>query len=198
MNETNTQNKSSTKFSLWLDKMDEKAALKGKGIKVLWQALKFLLVSLLVTLIQLLLVNLFYFLMKGWITPLPSFLGMIFSEEVMGIGHSNWGYILPFFLSNLIANTVGYYLNKHKTFKSDAPWWHYVAYIVILVLLITFTTWIQGLIMNLFITLNVESLGPTIAAMGAGTIQMIVLFPLQKFVLLREVKKKEGDKNETK
>ena len=178
------------RFSMWLDKMDEKAANKGKGTKVLWQIVKFIIVGLLVTLIQLGLVNLLYFLMKNWIEPLPGFIGLVFSENVMGIGHSNWGYILPFFLSNLIANTVGYFLNKHKTFKSDSPWYHYVIYIVVLFLLIVFTTWVQGLIANAFINVGVESIGPTIAAMAAGTIQMILLFPLQKFVLLREKKDK--------
>ena len=178
--------KEGTKFSRWLDKMDEKCASKGKGIKTLWQITKFLIVSLLVTIIQLALVNLLFFCMKSWTEPLPGFLGDIFTEDIMGKDHSNWGYILPFFLSNMIANTVGYYLNKHKTFKSDAPWWHYVIYIVFLVLLIVFTTWIQGLVANLFISWGLESLGPTVAAMAAGTIQMLVLFPIQKFVLLRE------------
>ena len=178
--------KNRTKFSMWLDSMDEKASNLGKGYKILWQIVKFLIVSLLVTLIQLGLVNLLYFLMKSWITPLPSFLGAIFSEQVMGEGHSTWGYILPFFISNLVANTVGYFLNKHKTFKSDAPWWHYVVYIVTLFLLIVFTTWVQGLVVNLFVRIGVEGLGPTIAGMVAGTIQFVLLFPLQKYVLLRE------------
>ena len=186
MGNSKVNKKQGTKFSRWLDKMDEKAANKGKKIKLVWQIVKFLIVSLLVTIIQLALVNLLFFCMKGWVEPLPGFLGDIFTEEVMGKDHSNWGYILPFFLSNLIANTVGYFLNKHKTFKSEAPWWHYVIYIVFLFLLIVFTTWIQGLVANLFIARGVESLGPTVAAMAAGTIQMLLLFPLQKFVLLRE------------
>ena len=179
---------SKDKFSMWLDRVDEKAASKGKFIKVLWQIIKFIIVSLLVTLIQLGLVNLLYFLMKSWTTPLPGFLGDIFSETTMGKGHSTWGYILPFFLSNLIANTVGYFLNKHKTFKSEAPWWHYVIYIVSLFILIVFTTWLQGLIANALINAGVEGLGPTIAGLIAGQVQFVILFPLQKFVLLREKK----------
>ena len=180
------------KFSNWLNKTDDKASNSGK--KTIWQIIKFVVVSLLVTIIQLALVNLLYFFMKKWTTPLPGFLGDIFSESVMGVGHSNWGYILPFFLSNFIANTVGYFLNKSKTFKSDAPIWHYIIYIVLLILLIIFTTWLQGLIVNALVKVNFEALAPTIAAMAAGTIQMLVLFPLQKFVLLRE--KKEEIKSE--
>jgi putative flippase GtrA len=175
------------KFNEWLNNVDDKADNNGK--KTIWQIVKFIVVSLLVTIIQLALVNLLYFFMKNWQEPLPGFLGEIFSPSTVGEGHSNWGYILPFFLSNFIANTVGYFLNKRKTFKSDAPLWHYIIYIVLLFLLILFSTWLQGLVVNALISVNFESLAPTIAAMVAGTVQMIVLFPLQKFVLLREKKK---------
>ena len=181
------ENKKSSKFSNFLNKTDDKAEQSGK--KTIWQMVKFIIVSLLVTIIQLALVNLLYFLLKGWKAPLGSFLGKIFSESTVGEGHSNWGYILPFFLSNFIANTVGYFLNKSKTFKSDAPIWHYVIYIVILFLLIVFTTWLQGVIANWISSLGAEGIAPTIAALIAGLVQLVVLFPLQKFVLLREKKK---------
>ena len=170
-----------SKFNNWLSKTDDKANTSGK--KTIWQIVKFIVVSLLVTIIQLALVNILYFFMKEWKEPLPRFLGEIFSETTMGKGHSNWGYILPFFLSNLIANTVGYFLNKKKTFKSDAPIWHYIIYIVLLILLIAFTTWLQGLVANALVNANVEALAPTIAAMVAGNVQLIILFPIQKFVL---------------
>lgn len=183
MEETN-ENKEKQSF---LNKIDDKA--DKKGIKILWQAVKFILVSSLVTLIQLGLVNLLYFLLKNWTEPLPHFLATIFSEQTMGVGKSNWGYILPFLLSNLVANTVGYFLNKAKTFKSDAPIWHYIVYIVLLLILIIFTTWFQGVLVNAMSGVGMEVIAPTIAALTVGTLQMIVLFPLQKFVLLREKKK---------
>lgn len=182
-----------SKFSKWLDRVDEKASKRGRFIKFLWQLVKFNIVGLIITLTQLGLVNLLYFMMKGWTDPLPEFLGSIFSEAVMGEGHSTWGYVLPFFLSNLIANTFGYFLNKHKTFKSDAPWWHCVIYLVVLFLLIVFATWIQGLVANLLIGVGLEIIGPTLAAMAAGFIQFLVLFPLQKYVLLTEKKPKDPD-----
>lgn len=179
--------KKQSKITSFLNNVDEKAEKNGK--KTIWQFIKFFVVSLLVTIIQLALVNLLYFLLKDWKEPLPQFLGNIFSESTIGEGHSNWGYILPFFVSNLAANTVGYFLNKKKTFKSDAPIWHYIIYLVLLILLIVFSTWLQGIIANLFTSLGAEVVAPTIAAFAAGTVQMIVLFPLQKFVLLREKKK---------
>lgn len=194
--------KKPSKWTLFLEGLDARAERKGR--KTIWQIVKFLAVSLLISIIQLVLVNLLYFLLKGWKEPLPHFLSVIFSPKTVGENNSNWGYVLPFFLSNLIANTIGYILNKKRTFKSDAPKWHYVIYIVILVLLILFTTWLQGVVANWITSLGIEALAPTIAMAVASTIQGFVLFPLQKFVLLREKKNKDvvvqeengGDKNE--
>ena len=174
-----------------LEKLDNKAESKGNKIKTIWQAIKFVIVSLLVTLIQLLLVNLLYFLLVDYKQPLPDFLSSIFSETTVGKDHNNWGYVLPFLLSNLIANTVGYFINKKKTFKSNAPLWHFIIYIVILFILILFATWLQGVIVNALNNTNIQffiTLAPTIAALAAGSIQMITLFPLQKYVLLKEKK----------
>jgi len=185
------EEKKKSKFTLFLDKIDDKAEQKGKLWKTAWQFVKFSLVSFLLSLIQLGLVNLLFFLMKSWTTPLPGLLGQIFREESMGEGHSTYGFIVPFFVSNLVANTIGYFLNKSKTFKSDAPFWHYLVYIVVVIILILFTTWLQGIIVNSLIASGVEVIAPTLAGMIAGTIQFFVLFPLQKFVFLREKKKEE-------
>lgn len=178
----------------WLEKMDRKAKDKGNKIHVLWQIVKFTIVSLGVTFIQIGLVNLLYFLMKGYTEGLPGFLANIFTEDIMGEGHSNWGYILPFFLSNAIANTIGYFVNRSKTFRSNAPIWHYFLYIIILIILVLFTTWLQGLIVNAMNNANLEGIAPTTASIVAGTVQFIIIFPLQKFVLLRNDDEKNEDK----
>lgn len=70
------------KFDNQLNNVDEKAEEDGK--KTIWQIIKFIVVSLLVTIIQLALVNLLYFFMKSWKEPLPGFFGDIFSEQTMG------------------------------------------------------------------------------------------------------------------
>ena len=101
MGKVKSKNDNSTRFSRWLDSIDEKAANKGPKWKFLWQIAKFLIVSFMVSLIQIALVNLLYFCLKEWVAPIEGFLGQIFTEEIMGVGHSNWGYVLPFFLSTL-------------------------------------------------------------------------------------------------
>ena len=171
--------------------MTKEKAAGAEGRKTLWQAVKFMLVSLLASAIQLILVNVLYFGLRGWTAPLPAFLAAIFSEQTVGAGHSNWGYVLPFFLSNLIANIVAYIQNKKRTFKSDAPKRNFVIYLVVLFCLILFSTWLQGFVAGKLLaseSQTLQNLAPTIAMACAGMLQMIVLFPLEKFVLLKEKK----------
>lgn len=156
--------------------------------KTVWEFIKFSLVSCIVTIIQLLLVNLLFFLMRDWKAPLPDFLGAIFSADTVGENNDNWGYVLPFLLSNLIANIYGYFQNRKTTFGSNSPKAYVAIYVVIILILISFSTWLQGVVANALIqTGNSFFVGaaPTIAGICAGTFQMIVLFPLEKFVLFR-------------
>ena len=95
-----------------LEKIDSKAEEKGKIVKITWQFFKFLIVSCMTTIIQLVLVNVLHSAMKNITTPLTGFMANIFTEQTMGLGNANWGYILPWFLSNLIANLYGYIQNK--------------------------------------------------------------------------------------
>ncbi len=113
-------------------------------------------------------------------------------------GVVTWGYVLPFLLSNLIANIYGFYQNKKTTFKSDSAWYNFVIYIVLLLALILFSTWMQGAIVGALLKVEAsnwflkivtnESIARLLASMAAGFVQMVVLFPMEKFVLMREKK----------
>ena len=213
------------KFSL--GGIDSAAEEKGSGIKALWQFLKFIVVSGLVTIIQLVLANVLPFIFDKVTTPLPAFLQGIFNPNVVfdptteeGIkqvgkyvidaatgklggviengvvvgGIVTWGFLLPFFLSNLIANIYGFYQNKKTTFKSDAPWYNFAIYIVLMIALILFSTWFQGWVVGLIAKAPwawLNAAARTIAGLLAGFIQMVVLFPIEKFVLLKEKKADE-------
>ena len=216
------------KKKISLGGIDNAAEEKGSFMKTLWQLVKFLVVSGLVTIIQLVLANVLPLIFDGVTATLPVFLQGIFDPNVIfdastkeGIeqvgkyvidgtiqngsvvgGVVTWGYLLPFFLSNLIANIYGFYQNKKTTFKSDAPWYNFAVYIVLLLALILFSTWMQGAIVGALLKveatnwfLNIvtnESVARLIASMAAGFVQMVVLFPMEKFVLLKE-KKKDGE-----
>ena len=217
------------KKKLSLGGIDSAAEEKGSGIKALWQFVKFLVVSGLVTIIQLVLANVLPFVFDKVTSPLPGFLQGIFDPNVVfdpstaegakqvgkyvidsatgnlggvienGVvigGIVTWGFLLPFFLSNLIANIYGFYQNKKTTFKSDAPWYNFAIYIFIMIALILFSTWFQGWLVGLIAKAPwawLNGLARTIAGLAAGFVQMVFLFPMEKFVLLKEKKPAEGE-----
>lgn len=198
------------KFSL--SGIDNAAEEKGSFMKTLWQILKFLVVSGLVTIIQLVLANVLPLIFDGVTATLPTFLQSIFApntifdattaegleqiEKYVVNGVVTWGYLLPFLLSNLIANIYGFWQNKKTTFKSDAPWYNFAIYIVLMIALILFSTWLQGWVVGLIAKVDwawLQALSRTIASLAAGLVQMLVLFPMEKFVLLKEKKKDEAE-----
>ena len=209
------------KKKISLGGIDNAAEEKGSFMKTLWRLVKFLVVSGLVTIIQLVLANVLPLIFDGVTATPPVFLQGIFDPNVIfdastkeGIeqvgkyvidgtiqngsvvgGVVTWGYLLPFFLSNLIANIYGFYQNKKTTFKSDAPWYSFAFYIVLMIALILFSTWFQGWLVGIIAKINwawIQPLARTIAGLVAGFVQMVVLFPMEKFVLLKE-KKKDGE-----
>lgn len=208
------------KKKISLGGIDNAAEEKGSFMKTLWQLVKFLVVSGLVTIIQLVLANVLPLIFDSVKATLPMFLQGIFDPNVIfdastkegmeqivdyvvgyevvdgtvTAGVVTWGYLLPFFLSNLIANIYGFYQNKKTTFKSDAPWYCFAIYIVLMIALILFSTWFQGWLVGIIAKINwawIQPLARTIAGLAAGFVQMVVLFPMEKFVLLKE-KKKDG------
>lgn len=197
------------KFSL--GGIDGAAEEKGSLVKTIWQLVKFLVVSGLVTIIQLVLANVLPFIFDSVTTTLPTFLQGIFAPNVIFDattpegkeqiakyvvdGVVTWGYLAPFFLSNLIANIYGFYQNKKTTFKSDAPWYNFAIYIVLMIALILFSTWFQGWLVGIMAKVDwawLQRLARTIAGLAAGFVQMVVLFPMEKFVLLKEKKTEEA------
>lgn len=210
------------KKKISLGGIDDAAEGKGSLIKTIWQLVKFLVVSGLVTIIQLVLANVLPLIFDGVTATLPTFLQSIFapntifdattaegleqiSKYVVGGTVENgvviggvvtWGYLLPFFLSNLIANIYGFWQNKKTTFKSDAPWYNFAIYIVLMIALILFSTWLQGWVVGIIAKVDwawLQALARTIAGLVAGFVQMVVLFPMEKFVLLKEKKPAEEE-----
>ena len=162
-----------------------------KNKREIVQIIKYLAAGLSVTALQFILVNILPFAFSSWKTPLLGFLARIFSEDVMGKGNSSWGYVMTFLLSNIAANIYGYFLNRKTVFHSDSPSWCFVVFTLVMVTLILFSTWLQGVIANSVKT-NLPSLSAfanTIAAAACGFLQNLIVFPLEKFVLLRERKR---------
>ena len=164
------------------------------GDSALWQFVKFNLVSFSITLLQLALANLLPLIFDGVTAKLPPVLRPVFRPEALFEGHSpyvvdgvvTWGYVLPFFLSNFIANLYGYFMNMKTTFRGKGSRSGLVTYLMILSLLILFSTWLQGWITARLSATTFAALGRTIAAAAAGLVQVAVLFPLEKYVLFKK------------
>lgn len=156
-----------------------------------WQFIKFNLVSMSITAVQLLLANLLPLVFDSVTTKLPGFLQPIFNPDVLFEGDSRYvvdgvvtfGYVRPFFLSNFIANIYGYFVNMKATFKGRGTRAGLIGYFVVLIALILFTTWLQGYITAM---MKGSSIARTVAALAAGMVQVAVLFPLEKYVLFKE------------
>jgi len=156
-----------------------------------WQFIKFNLVSMSITAVQLLLANLLPLVFDSVTTKLPGFLQPIFNPDVLFEGESKYvvdgvvtfGYVRPFFLSNFIANIYGYFVNMKTTFKGRGTRAGLIGYFVVLIALILFTTWLQGYITAM---MKGSSIARTVAALAAGMVQVAVLFPLEKYVLFKE------------
>ena len=164
------------------------------GDSTLWQFIKFNLVSFSITVLQLALANLLPLIFDSVSAKLPPFLSPVFRPETLFEGPSlyvvdgvvTWGYVLPFFLSNFIANIYGYFMNMKTTFRGKGSRSGLAAYLVILTALILFSTWLQGWITARLSVTALAALARTIAAMAAGLVQVAVLFPLEKFVLFKK------------
>ena len=102
-----------------------------------------------------------------------------------------WGYVMPFFLSNFLANIYGYFMNMRTTFRGKGTRLGLAVYLVVLTSLILFTTWLQVLIVARLGEGGWKELSRPIAALAAGLVQMAVLFPLEKFVLFRKKEKND-------
>ena len=158
------------------------------GDSALWQFVKFNLVSFSITLLQLALANLLPLIFDGVTAKLPPVLRPVFRPEALFEGHSPYVVdgVLPFFLSNFIANLYGYFMNMKTTFRGKGSRSGLVTYLMILSLLILFSTWLQGWITARLSATTFAALGRTIAAAAAGLVQVAVLFPLEKYVLFKK------------
>ena len=170
------------------DKIDKYFESKNKTV---WELAKFNFVNISITLLQLFLANILPLLFDNLTLKLPTLLRPIFNPKTLFQGESKyvidgvttWGYVLPFFLSNLAANIYGYFVNMKVTFKDKTSRKAFAIYVVVFVVLMLFTTWVQGFIVGKLTQTGFSTLSRTIASLVAGFIQMCVIYPLEKFVL---------------
>ena len=154
--------------------------------KTILQFARFTLIGTLTTGLHIIILAWLYGRMRGWTAPLPGPLAFFYNESTVGPGHENWGYLMPFLIATVISNTISYLFNKHANFRSDAPLSHFFLYLLVLTAITLLCTWLQGIIFNLLLDAGQDALAPVVSSLAAAVIQGLILFPIHKFILLKE------------
>lgn len=186
-----------------LKDIDNAAAEKGKGLKTLWQFVKFIFVSLIAFVIQACLPSVIEFFMEK---INPEFLTTEY--DIWGIFKSSvdaktgailgLGVFIAANVSNVIAQIVSFFINREKTFNSDAN----IAvtlpiYIVFTIALIIFSAWLSTKFIPFFTGLTGSvNAAMTISGALCGAVQFFIYFPFDK--LLFPEKKEDKEKKAVK
>lgn len=173
-----------------LKDIDQKAAEKGSLLVTLWQFVKFIVVSLGAFVIQ---------------SVLPIIIQLFMSDEFINRGYhffvfvsqggerNGLGFFIASTVSNIIAQIVSFFINREKTFNSDAN----IAvtlpiYIVFTVALICFSAWLAPTFQGFLVTHSVPQETATFISNAlCGAIQFFLYFPFDK-ILMKSKKKDEA------
>lgn len=181
-----------------LNQIDKAADSKGSGIATLWQFVKFIFVSLIAFVIQTFLPLLIKLFMSDEFLQKP-YKFWIFENEApdaaTGIIVAGLGVFIAANLSNVLAQIVSFFINRDKTFNSDAN----IAvtlpiYIVFTIALICFSAWLSPTLITFFSKYINENAAISISGACCGAIQFFLYFPVDKILFH---KKKEEKVEET-
>lgn len=178
-----------------LNDIDKAAASKGKGIETLWQFIKFIVVSLGAFVIQTFLPILLKLPMTEAFKLQAFDWGLFKSTAEVGLG-----IFLAANISNVIAQIVSFFINRDKTFNSDAN----IAvtlpiYIVFTIALICFSAWLSPTLITFLMKYMGESTAVAISGAICGAIQFFLYFPVDKLLFhKKKADKAEEDKEEAK
>lgn len=180
-----------------LKNIDNAAASKGKGLETVWQFVKFIFVSLLAMIVQFALLNL--------LPLIPAIKNLYNGQDfnwwvftVTGVA-GGLGYFIVNNAANIIAQIVAFFVNRDKTFNSDAN----IAvvlpiYIIFTIALICFSAWLNPTLKDLFVEKWNwgDAAASNAATMICSAVQFFLYFPVDK--LLFPKKKETAEETEVK
>ena len=166
---------------------------KGKAFMTrhgnIWQIVKFTLISLIAFLAEF---ASMYALQYG----LADVCGQDFHWFVFNYDASQGGQatFIAMLGSKCIAEIISFTINRKKTFNANNNVvFSAIMYVITVVALIIFSTWLAGPIGNAMGAHNIdEGLSSTVSKMVGSIISFVVIFLMDKFVIMRNVDK--GDK----
>ena len=165
---------------------------KGKAFMTrhgnIWQIVKFTLISLIAFLAEF---ATMYALQYG----LADVCGQDFHWFVFNYDASQGGQatFIAMLGSKCIAEIISFTINRKKTFKANNNVvFSAIMYVITVVALIIFTTWLAGVLGDAMGPAIGADAGNTISKMLSSVISFVVIFLMDKFVIMRKVEK--GDK----
>ena len=176
-----------------LKDIDKAAEGKGSAINTLWQFVKFIVVSLGAFVIQTFIPLLIKLPMKEEFLH-RAYEFWIFKSEApdpaTGIIAAGLGVFIAANASNVIAQIVAFFINREKTFNSDAN----IAvtlpiYIIFTIALICFSAWLSPTLITFFASKIGENAAIAVSGAVCGAIQFFLYFPVDKLLFH---KKKEA------
>lgn len=171
-----------------LSNIDNAAAKKGSAINTLWQFIKFIVVSLGAFVIQTVLPIIIQLFMKEeFINQAYSF--FVFSS--VGGEKNGLGFFIASTASNIAAQIVSFFINRDKTFNSDAKVSITLPiYIIFTIFLICFSAWLAPTFQGFLVSKNLNAeIATFISNALCGAIQFFLYFPVDKLLFK---KKKEA------
>lgn len=175
----------------FLDKIDAKAAAKGNKVETLWQFVKFIVVSLGACIVQVVTLAILYNIPAIKELSTEPFHWFVFDYPVIEGERCGLALFISANVANILAQIVSFFINKEKTFNSDANTAVILPiYIAFTIALILFSAWLNPVIFQLCVEkLSLGSgLSLTIATAVCSTLQFVLYFPVDK-ILMRSKKK---------
>ena len=169
---------------------------KGKAFMTrhgnIWQIVKFTLISLIAFLAEFASMYALQYGLEG-VLGNEDFHWFIFHYAAGRNGAFGTAGFIAMLVSKCIAEIISFTINRKKTFNANNNVvFSAIMYVITVIALILFTTWLAGILGDAIGPAIGADLGNTISKMLGSLISWVVIFLMDKFVIMRKVDKGEA------
>lgn len=163
----------------------------------IWQVVKFTLISLIAFIAEFASMYALQYGLEG-VLGNREFHWFIFHYAAGREGAFGTAGFIAMLVSKCIAEIISFTINRKKTFKANNNVvFSAIMYVLTVIALILFTTWLAGVLGDAIGPAIGADAGNTISKMLGSLISWVVIFLMDKFVIMRRVDKDEEENAET-
>lgn len=163
----------------------------------IWQVVKFTLISLIAFIAEFASMYALQYGLEG-VLGNREFHWFIFHYAAGREGAFGTAGFIAMLVSKCIAEIISFTINRKKTFKANNNVvFSAIMYVLTVIALILFTTWLAGVLGDAIGPAIGADAGNTISKMLGSLISWVVIFLMDKFVIMRRVDKDEEENSET-